>query len=373
MSLRSAILFFLVVMINSQSVSASEIHYSYDAKSRLTAAEYVGDATITYAYDDIGNRTSAQTTPAAASTSGLLETGTVLTATDGIAESAFSQTGNLRSDGGDAPTLLIHGAFNDANGDGFVGFDEVLVNGDDVGSESDDTFEGFENAGLSRFFWTTVGDAAWQISGDTPYAGEFCVQSPILENNQSASIETTVVCSAGRIRFLFSTSNQPEGDSLQFSIDGILKGEWSGDTPYQEAVFPVKDGIHTFTWTYIKNDIIGDYEDTARVDNISFPGPADSDGDGVLDGWEIQQFGSLDQDLCHDTYGMDILEDWEVYHFGGTGQNLCQDPDEDGLINLDEWLFDTDPFDMDTDHDGFTDKEEVDAETYAGAEPIPAI
>ena len=367
MTLRSAIFLFLLVMINSQSVSASEIHYSYDAKSRLTAVEYVGDATITYAYDDIGNRTAAQTASTATSTSGLLETETILNATDDIAESSVSRGGGLRSDTGDEPTLLVHGAFNDRNGDGIVGFDEVLVNraADYSEKKSSETFEGFENAGLSRFFWTTAGDAAWQISEDTPYAGEFCVQSPILEDNQSASIETSVVCSTGRIRFFVSTSSQPEGDSLQFSIDGILKGEWSGDTPYQEAIFPVKDGIHTFTWTYIKDDSFSDLEGTAWVDSISFPGPADSDADGVLDGWEIHQFGNLDQDLCYDTYGMAILEEWEAYHFGGTGQNLCLDPDEDGLINLEEWLFDTDPFDMDTDHDGFTDREEVDAETDA--------
>ena len=64
-------------------------------------------------------------------------------------------------------------------------------------------------------------------------------------------------------------------------------------------------------------------------------GQQDSDGDGMLDGWEIDNFG----DLSHD----------------GTA-----DSDGDGLTDLEEYQNDTNPNESDSDGDGMPDKWEVD-------------
>jgi len=65
------------------------------------------------------------------------------------------------------------------------------------------------------------------------------------------------------------------------------------------------------------------------------PGDADTDDDGMPDGWEIAN-------------GLDPLND----DSGG-------DPDSDGLTNLQEHQLGTDPNDDDTDDDGLTDGVEV--------------
>ena len=64
----------------------------------------------------------------------------------------------------------------------------------------------------------------------------------------------------------------------------------------------------------------------------------DSDSDGMPDWWELQYFGNLARD--------------------GTG-----DWDGDGLIDLAEFEYGTDPTNPDTDGDGFTDGDEVGAGT----------
>jgi hypothetical protein len=64
------------------------------------------------------------------------------------------------------------------------------------------------------------------------------------------------------------------------------------------------------------------------------PPPTDSDGDGLLDAWEINFFGNLDQDAEGDFDG-------------------------DGLTNLEELQRGTHPTLSDTDHDGVADKIEI--------------
>lgn len=112
---------------------------------------------------------------------------------------------------------------------------------------------------------------------------------------------------------------------------------------------------------------------------------ADTDGDTMKDGWEVQYSldprvasdGPLDPDddtltnaqefaagtnpRKSDTDGDKMLDDWEVrYSLNATADDSWQDPDTDGLINLREFRLGTDPRKADTDNDGLADGAEVD-------------
>ncbi|NNG00200.1 MAG: hypothetical protein HKM93_12520 [Desulfobacteraceae bacterium] len=277
-------------------------------------------------------------------------------------------------------------AFGDADGDGAANIDEIIGNTDpnNPGDQTESAIENFETGNFMKFYWTTTGDESWHVGQDKPHTGAFSAQAPILDHNQSAGIETQIACRTGRIRFYISTASEKDGDILRFFIDGSLMGEWSGDNAYEAAVFDVAAGTHTFKWLYDKNSVNSEFEDTVWIDNISFPGPGDSDSDGALDAWEWKHLATLNANLCIDTDGDGLLDleeasihtdplnlqpdedadgmddGWEVYYFSSTAlADNTTDKDGDGLLDKDEYYHGTHPLKTDTDDDGYTDNEEV--------------
>lgn len=110
---------------------------------------------------------------------------------------------------------------------------------------------------------------------------------------------------------------------------------------------------------------------------------ADVNTNGVCDAWEPQ--GTLESadgvaanvsdvvvllmvDSTVDTDGNGLADSWEWKHFGSLGNYPGADPDGDGLVNIDEQAYDTNPLDDDTDQDGMMDGDEV----YAGFSPTVA-
>lgn len=69
--------------------------------------------------------------------------------------------------------------------------------------------------------------------------------------------------------------------------------------------------------------------------------PQDTDGDGLTDAYE--RLVSHSNPNVPDTDGNGMPDGWQVLHFGGIGNNPNSDPDHDGLYNLQEYLYGTDP------------------------------
>ena len=93
----------------------------------------------------------------------------------------------------------------------------------------------------------------------------------------------------------------------------------------------------------------------------------DYDGDGFMDSFENDQAESRIGLLVpqNDADGNLLPDDWETFH-NVTDPNGHDD--NDGLVNLGEYIYFTDPNDDDTDNDGLTDGWEV---TY-GHDPTKA-
>lgn len=111
----------------------------------------------------------------------------------------------------------------------------------------------------------------------------------------------------------------------------------------------------------VKADVDGDGLDLlAEYQNSTDPFNPDTDGDGFSDGKEVRDGyspigeGKLDQD------GDGLPDYWEKEVGLSTKENNAhEDPDGDGLPNYLEFAYLTDPFNADTDGDGFSDGEEV--------------
>lgn len=95
---------------------------------------------------------------------------------------------------------------------------------------------------------------------------------------------------------------------------------------------------------------------------------ADTDGDGLLDGAEVNTHGT--NPLADDTDGDGLLDAFELQYGLNplVAGDEAADPDGDGLSNLEEQTLDTDPTNPDTDSDGLNDHDEG----AAGTNPLLA-
>ncbi|MEM6639752.1 MAG: choice-of-anchor U domain-containing protein [Pseudomonadota bacterium] len=107
----------------------------------------------------------------------------------------------------------------------------------------------------------------------------------------------------------------------------LASGDWSGAKPRtgEEQVGPIETAA---SYTLTCDGPNGGVIETRQISYV------DSDNDGMPDVWERQFFGDL-------------------------SNNGLGDSDGDGLIDRDEYVNGTDPFNPDTDGDGDTDAEEV--------------
>lgn len=136
----------------------------------------------------------------------------------------------------------------------------------------------------STFGWINNSEHPWFISNFQPYAGEQCLQSADIENNQTSTVEMELnVLEDGKLAFSRRVSSESGWDFLFFELDGQLLGEWSGEEGWEEFSFDVTAGEHTFTWTYYKDEYISDGMDAAWIDDIILP-PFEMEGDTTITG-----------------------------------------------------------------------------------------
>ncbi|MEZ5359358.1 MAG: M14 family zinc carboxypeptidase [Candidatus Zixiibacteriota bacterium] len=132
--------------------------------------------------------------------------------------------------------------------------------------------EDFETGNLTKFDWVTTGDANWYVTSSGPYEGSYTARSGSITHNDSTTLYLNIdILSAGTISFMYKVSSESGYDYLRFSIDGSVKGSWSGEVGWTQASYAVTAGNHTFTWTYDKDGSESDGSDCGWVDYIILP------------------------------------------------------------------------------------------------------
>ena len=154
------------------------------------------------------------------------------------------------------------------------------------------------------------------------------------------------------------------------------------------------DGLYNLTWDFaargpilprttveyhlghgtdpLRADTDGDgLDDGAEVGLGTLPTSADTDGDGLDDDVEM---GLGTNPLSRDTDGDGLQDGWEVANgldplVSAGGDGAGADPDGDGLTNLQEQQRGTDPRNPDTDGDGLSDGQEVNARGTSPTNP----
>ena len=153
-----------------------------------------------------------------------------------------------------------------------------IINGIvDMGAYEGGKVEGFETGDFSKFPWEHYGDETWAVTSRQKHSGAYSAEAGWIDHDESTTLQVTLDCLAGDITFYRKVSSESVYDYLKFYIDGVEKGEWSGEQDWAEASFPVTAGTRTFEWIYSKDGSESVGDDTAWIDDIrlyrSAPGP----------------------------------------------------------------------------------------------------
>ncbi len=152
-----------------------------------------------------------------------------------------------------------------------------LVTDDIYSATGDATFranlivEDFENE-TSEHPSENASDTPWFRTTLAPYAGQYCMQSGAIPNNDETVFSMPLdILEAGTINFSFKTDSENSYDFLLFMIDDVEMGSWSGKNEWEEISYPISAGEHTLQWIYDKDEIVEVGADAVWIDDIILP------------------------------------------------------------------------------------------------------
>ena len=128
--------------------------------------------------------------------------------------------------------------------------------------------ESFNPDYFSTHGWQMSGDAPWVLTNEDAYADEYCAKSGLISHDQTSSISITKTTKTTNISFFKKVSSETNYDKLHFFIDNVEKEYWSGSIPWSKNTYPITEGIHTFTWSYTKDQSVDSGHDCAWIDNF---------------------------------------------------------------------------------------------------------
>jgi len=132
--------------------------------------------------------------------------------------------------------------------------------------------EDFETGDFSMFDWQMGGSAAWNITDDEPFNGQYCSQSASIGDEATSELIIELyVLHNDDISFARKVSSEENYDYLRFYVDDVKVEEWSGTQSWEIETFNLTPGEHTLRWSYEKdaNTIAG--SDCAWIDDVVFP------------------------------------------------------------------------------------------------------
>jgi len=156
--------------------------------------------------------------------------------------------------------------------------------------------------------------------------------------------------------------DDPKADSDGDGLSNLEEYQWMANPNFNDTD---GDGLNdydevTFGGCIREEDFDGDglsdYEEVIKFH--SFPYKKDSDSDGLTDYQEVITF--LTDPMNSDTDDDGMPDSWEVnYNLNPLTNDTLEDLDNDGLTNIEEYVYNTTPNNPDSDSDGLIDGDEV--------------
>jgi hypothetical protein len=115
----------------------------------------------------------------------------------------------------------------------------------------------------------------WHVAEDSAAAeGKYVLKTDTAYDNEKAQIQVSGTFLAGNVSFKLKVSSEEGFDALRFYIDGVLKGEWSGNQATNwitTPMYPLTAANHTLLWSYEKDGSLSFGLDAAWVDSVVMP------------------------------------------------------------------------------------------------------
>jgi len=120
--------------------------------------------------------------------------------------------------------------------------------------------------------WDFSGSADWVIDNGEAWDGSSSAKSGSIGDESTTEMFFTLEDGlAGQISFYRKVSSESGYDYLQFYIDNQMQDEWAGEQDWQEFIFDVSAGTHTFKWVYEKDYSVSGGDDCGWIDFVTFP------------------------------------------------------------------------------------------------------
>lgn len=135
-----------------------------------------------------------------------------------------------------------------------------------------DVDEDFESGDYQKFEWVKLNNNDWNIDSANVHGGKYSAKSGVLGNSSESGITLDMnVLINDSIIFYVKTSTETGYDFLEFRIDNLPAGNWSGIMNWTRIALPVNAGKHNFTWVYSKDNYGVGGMDAVWIDDINFP------------------------------------------------------------------------------------------------------
>lgn len=137
--------------------------------------------------------------------------------------------------------------------------------------------EDWESGNFAGFNWNTNYTNTWNIVNQGAYQGNYAAKSAPIGHSQDARFAINLdVLANDTVSFYKKVSCEESSgstfyDYLDFSIDGVSKAKWAGESDWEKVWFIVEEGAHQLAWKYKKDESFTQGGDYAMVDLIQLP------------------------------------------------------------------------------------------------------
>ena len=114
-------------------------------------------------------------------------------------------------------------------------------------------------------------NTAWGATTDSAFSGTYALRAGSIADSQFSRVSYTGAFNAGNVSFARRVSSESGYDFLNFYIDGVLQGSWSGEVAWGVVSYAITAGSHTVMWEYSKDSGATSGSDTAWIDEVYLP------------------------------------------------------------------------------------------------------